>query len=180
MAKVKTQFVCQNCGQVFAKWQGQCSNCGQWNTLAEEMAKEEKKITNSRRNIDASQIVLSVAEAGKLAADFSRVSTQIEELDRCLGTDENGRSGLVHGSVVLIGGEPGIGKSTLLTQVVINFCKLLQKRRQKAQNESCTNTDKKIDTKVKSNLHFDKNTEKNVENEIASGRLMYICGEESP
>ena len=107
--KVKTVFVCQNCNHEYAKWQGRCDECGEWNTLAEEIPKIVKNSTTSRENIDVSKLVLPVSDSVKTELKFERLETGIEELDRCLGTDEKGQTGMVRGSVVLIGGEPGIG-----------------------------------------------------------------------
>ena len=90
MAKSKTKFICHSCGYESAKWMGKCPGCGAWNTMVEETIKK--------------------APANRRAA-FSRVQTKLEEFNRVLG------GGVVKGSLVLIGGDPGIGKSTLLLQV---------------------------------------------------------------
>ena len=107
MAKSKEIYVCQNCGTAAPKWQGQCAACGEWNTLAAEILTENpRKSTKAKHaQIDASSslAVLAVAES-------PRRSTGSGELDRVLG------GGLVPGSVTLIGGDPGIGKSTLMLQ----------------------------------------------------------------
>ena len=108
MAKAKTIYTCTECGGQTLKWQGQCPHCTVWNTLVETVA---EKATGSRYQ--------SVAESSKLqkladidAREEPRRPTGIEELDRVLG------GGLVTGAVVLIGGDPGIGKSTLLLQAL--------------------------------------------------------------
>lgn len=107
--KVKTQFVCQSCGYVSPRYLGRCPNCGEWNTLVEEIEQD----TSDRR----SRVSLSGERSKpmKLAEVTSkkipRVETRLEELNRVLG------GGVVPGSLVLIGGDPGIGKSTLLLQV---------------------------------------------------------------
>jgi DNA repair protein RadA/Sms len=108
MAKVKTIYTCTECGGQTLKWQGQCPHCTAWNTLVETIA---EKASGSRYQ--------SVAEASKLqkladveAREEPRRPTGIDELDRVLG------GGLVTGAVVLIGGDPGIGKSTLLLQAL--------------------------------------------------------------
>ncbi len=108
MAKVKSIYICQSCGGVSAKWQGQCPNCDAWNTL-EETA-EEKSASNRFQSLAkaAPKQKLSVIEA----EDLPRLSTGIDEFDRVLG------GGLVTGGVALIGGDPGIGKSTLLLQAL--------------------------------------------------------------
>lgn len=108
MAKVKSVYVCQACGGMSAKWQGQCPNCDAWNTLEE--AAEEKSSTSRFQSLAkaAPKQKLSVIEA----EDLPRLSTGIDEFDRVLG------GGLVTGGVALIGGDPGIGKSTLLLQAL--------------------------------------------------------------
>lgn len=112
MAKIKTIYSCTECGATSPKWQGQCPGCNQWNTLVESVA--EKVPTNSRFE--------SLAPAAKLqnlseieAREVERIATGIGEFDRALG------GGLVNGGVVLIGGDPGIGKSTLLLQALAHL-----------------------------------------------------------
>ena len=106
MARPDTQYVCQSCGAVHAKWAGRCDACGEWNTLAEESA--PPAVPKGMRAGTAQRLEL-VGLAGASAGP-ARLSTAIAELDRVLG------GGLVHGSTVLIGGDPGIGKSTLVLQ----------------------------------------------------------------
>jgi DNA repair protein RadA/Sms len=107
MAKSKEVFVCQSCGAAAPKWQGQCAACGEWNTLVAELL-----AANPRKAIAAklAQNDLSASLAVEAAAESARLSTGSGELDRVLG------GGLVPGSVTLIGGDPGIGKSTLMLQ----------------------------------------------------------------
>lgn len=107
MAKVKTQYQCTECGGTTAKWQGQCPHCGQWNTLQEGVALPE-----SKNRFDAwSQTTGKVQNLASVTAEeVPRSTTGLTELDRVLG------GGLVEGAVVLLGGDPGIGKSTLLLQ----------------------------------------------------------------
>ena len=119
MAKLKTTFFCQNCGTQHAKWAGQCHTCKEWNTIVEEVVqKEDKK--------DWKQGTPAFAKAEKRApkalkineistASEKRLKTNNAELNRVLG------GGLVPGSLTLIGGEPGIGKSTLCLQVSLNL-----------------------------------------------------------
>ena len=111
MAKVKTVFYCQNCGAQSTKWMGKCSHCQQWNTLVEEIVTKESKQTSY------SQEGIERPKPKKISdIDFSkqkRINTYNNELNRVLG------GGLVPGSVVLIGGEPGIGKSTLMLQIAL-------------------------------------------------------------
>lgn len=117
MAKSQTTFVCQNCGESFPKWQGQCGNCGEWNTLVETVVAPTVKglvggAGQRSKPIDPQNIVtFSEVEATKRPK--RRTSSHVGELDRVLG------GGMVPGAVMLIGGEPGIGKSTLLTQMVV-------------------------------------------------------------
>jgi DNA repair protein RadA/Sms len=107
MAKSKEVFVCQNCGAAAPKWQGQCATCGEWNTLVAEMMTANPRKSNqvNRAQSDASSSLAALA-----GAEAPRLSTGSGELDRVLG------GGLVPGSVTLIGGDPGIGKSTLMLQ----------------------------------------------------------------
>lgn len=113
MPKVKTQYVCQNCGYVSPKYLGRCPNCGAWNQLVEERIKDETtisaKATPSRR--DSSRTIQPEPITKVTFHEEDRVKTGMGELNRVLG------GGIVSGSLVLIGGDPGIGKSTLLLQV---------------------------------------------------------------
>ncbi|MGY5846219.1 DNA repair protein RadA [Salegentibacter sp. HM20] len=112
MAKVKTTFYCQNCGSQYSKWQGKCSACNQWNTIAEELVeKPDPKSwkTPAQNNARKTAKPLRIAEIETAPQD--RMDTSNQELNRVLG------GGLVPGSLTLLGGEPGIGKSTLLLQI---------------------------------------------------------------
>ena len=113
MAKVKKAFFCQNCGSQHTQWQGQCNTCKEWNTLVEEIIeKEAPKEWTSESTIEiTSPIRMDAIDV----AEVPRIKTQDEELNRVLG------GGLVPGSVILLGGEPGIGKSTLLLQVSLSL-----------------------------------------------------------
>lgn len=109
MAKTKTRYVCQQCGSAQAKWMGRCPDCGEWNTLVETVV--ERKSTRARGIALTSASPNQPRVLRDVTADgFERISLGIGELDRVLG------GGLVPGSLVLIGGDPGIGKSTLLLQ----------------------------------------------------------------
>ncbi|MDM4768330.1 DNA repair protein RadA [Pelomonas sp. SE-A7] len=108
MAKDKTLFSCTECGGTNAKWLGKCPHCGAWNTLTETLAETPGK--NRYQALAKSQAVATLSEIE--ATDVDRTPTGQEELDRVLG------GGIVPGGVVLIGGDPGIGKSTLLLQAV--------------------------------------------------------------
>ena len=116
MAKEKTVYVCSNCGQESPKWVGKCPSCGQWNTYVEEIVRKEP--SNARPQIlptleksKNKPLPLSDINAG----EEPRIDMHDEELNRVLG------GGLVRGSLVLIGGEPGIGKSTLILQTVLRM-----------------------------------------------------------
>lgn len=116
MAKSKSSYICQQCGTNFGKWAGQCSECGSWNSLVEAptVAMPHHKSTNKKTNNNYAGEKSNVIplNAVQLSLD-TRLSTGIGEFDRVLG------GGLVAGSVVLIGGDPGIGKSTILLQTAI-------------------------------------------------------------
>lgn len=112
MAKLKTQYQCSECGAISAKWAGQCGECGAWNSIREAVIDTQ---TDSRpgRFAGYAGAAVEVRRLGDISTDAEkRIPTGLSELDRALG------GGLVQGSVVLIGGDPGIGKSTLLLQVL--------------------------------------------------------------
>ncbi|OYX54078.1 DNA repair protein RadA [Candidatus Saccharibacteria bacterium 32-50-13] len=116
MAKVKTQFVCQHCGQVYGKWTGKCENCGEWNSLVEQTLDTGKSVVARART---SGKVLEARTLRSISAEDSivRLSTGIPDLDTVLG------GGILPGGVVLLAGQPGIGKSTLLLQVTASIAK---------------------------------------------------------
>jgi DNA repair protein RadA/Sms len=114
MSKKETIFVCSSCGNEYSKWQGQCSACGEWNSL-KEVKSLGKSIKGNRisKSFDGPRKVKKVSEIETKNESFTDIiSTEIKEFDRVLG------KGIVQGSVTLFAGEPGIGKSTLLTQLV--------------------------------------------------------------
>ncbi len=112
MAKAKTIYYCNNCGHQSGKWIGKCPECGEWNTFVEEViSKPAKSETGNIEKIVSKPTAIKDITAG----NEKRIDTKSTELNRVLG------GGLVAGSVVLIGGEPGIGKSTLLLQVALNL-----------------------------------------------------------
>ncbi len=115
MAKTKTAFFCQNCGTQYPKWIGQCSSCKQWNTIVEEVVqKEDKKAwksgSTSTKKASAPLRISEISNEKEL-----RLDTQDQEFNRVLG------GGIVPGSLILLGGEPGIGKSTLLLQIALKL-----------------------------------------------------------
>lgn len=110
MAKTQTQFICQSCGAVYRKWQGRCDDCGEWNSITEEVSLgasgRPKGLGGSRgRKVD-------LVDLGQPADNPPRLQSGLAEFDRATG------GGLVPGSALLIGGDPGIGKSTLLLQAM--------------------------------------------------------------
>ncbi|WP_297515238.1 DNA repair protein RadA [Flavobacterium sp.] len=110
MAKLKTTFFCQNCGAQYAKWQGQCNACKAWNTIVEEIIQKEEKVAwKGTVEVKKAPKPLKIKEID--SAQEIRLNTGDGELNRVLG------GGIVPGSVILLGGEPGIGKSTLLLQL---------------------------------------------------------------
>src|SRR6266568_4459750 len=111
MAKVKTAYACTECGGQTSKWQGQCPHCGVWNTLVETIAATPASRFQALAGGASVVLALSSVKAG----DHPRAPTGIEEFDRVLG------GGLVPGGVILLGGDPGIGKSTLLLQAMASM-----------------------------------------------------------
>jgi DNA repair protein RadA/Sms len=119
MSKVKTTFFCQNCGAQAAKWAGKCNSCGEWNTLVEEVIQKESRngrlqLFSSSKNSGApSNKPVLLQDIG--ISEFPRIPVPGQELTRVLG------GGIVPGSLVLFGGEPGIGKSTLMLQLALRL-----------------------------------------------------------
>lgn len=146
MAKPTSVFTCQNCGFESAKWLGQCPSCQAWNTFVEE----ERPIKGKKQAGAAPKAasVVSFAQVRTRQDALQRIRSGMEEFDRVLG------GGIVFGSVNLIGGEPGIGKSTLLTQLVLNLLKNKQEKEKKNKTKS--------------------------EQKDTSTPILYIAGEESP
>ena len=115
MAKLKTSFFCQNCGTQYSKWQGQCNACKEWNTIVEEVIQKEEKTawkteTNSVKKASKPLRITEIDTTQEV-----RMDTTDGELNRVLG------GGIVPGSLILLGGEPGIGKSTLLLQISLKL-----------------------------------------------------------
>ena len=120
MAKDKAIYICSECGGSSAKWLGKCPSCEAWNTLVESVEEgvAKNRFGSSSRGLVASQPVTALAEIE--ASDVDRQSTGVDELDRVLG------GGIVAGGVVLIGGDPGIGKSTLLLQALDSLSRTMK------------------------------------------------------
>lgn len=115
MSKSKTTFYCQNCGAQFSKWQGQCTSCKEWNTIAEEIILKTtnhswKPSETTSKRITKPQRISEISSETEM-----RLDTKNNELNRVLG------GGLVPGSLTLLGGEPGIGKSTLMLQIALQL-----------------------------------------------------------
>ncbi|MGI6112886.1 MAG: DNA repair protein RadA [Mahellales bacterium] len=111
MARSRTVFICQECGYESPKWMGRCSGCGQWNTMVEELI-----IPDGQKGKEGAAIIEKPSLLSEIdLREDHRYSTGIKELDRVLG------GGIVEGSLVLVGGDPGIGKSTLLLQITNNI-----------------------------------------------------------
>ena len=110
MSKVKTKYVCQNCGYSTLKWSGKCPDCDTWSSLVEEIVSNDKKRSSGSGSLKVNEgsykLISEISSVNE-----SRTQTRISELDRVLG------GGIVGGSVILIGGDPGIGKSTLMLQL---------------------------------------------------------------
>src|SRR5690554_3569552 len=102
MAKERTRYVCSNCGEVSLSWAGKCPQCGEWNTLQEELVRESApgKVESAGRQLEAATV------GSMVSRDLKRMATGLGDTDVVLG------GGIVAGSVSLIAGQPGIGKST--------------------------------------------------------------------
>jgi len=112
MAKTKTVYFCQSCGYESAKWLGKCPSCNSWNTFAEEVVAKAESSKNEWRTSDSKSKIISPKTLNEIeSAKEVRFPTPDLELNRVLG------GGIVPGSLILIGGEPGIGKSTLMLQI---------------------------------------------------------------
>lgn len=111
MAKSKTQFVCQNCGAIYPKWSGKCENCGEWNTLVEQIVENTGKSAVSKGSSGGNLLKVQTMESISAQEGFTRLKTGFADFDDVLG------GGILPGSVLLLAGQPGIGKSTLLLQV---------------------------------------------------------------
>ena len=113
MAKSNKKYICQSCGSVYPKWIGKCEQCNEWNTLL-----EEKNIKPAGILSKSNGQIISFEYLKNETYNHSRITSNLSEVDRVIG------GGFVPGSVTLIGGDPGIGKSTLLLQLVGNLSRL--------------------------------------------------------
>lgn len=111
MVKSRTQFVCQNCGASYPKWIGKCDNCGEWNTLVEQASVSSGKSVVARSGTSGNVLTVQTMRSISSKESIKRLSTGFADLDDVLG------GGILLGGVVLLAGQPGIGKSTLLLQV---------------------------------------------------------------
>lgn len=115
MSKLKTTFFCQNCGAQYAKWQGLCNSCKEWNTIAEEIIQKEEKSSWKPTSSETKRVSKPLKIKEINSGEETRMDTTDGELNRVLG------GGIVPGSLILLGGEPGIGKSTLLLQISLKL-----------------------------------------------------------
>lgn len=115
MAKLKTTFFCQNCGTQFYKWQGQCTSCRAWNTIVEEVVQKPEQNDWKTPSSQAKRISKPLKIREIDASQDARMDTLNTEFNRVLG------GGIVPGSVILLGGEPGIGKSTIMLQIALQL-----------------------------------------------------------
>ncbi|MDR2868055.1 MAG: DNA repair protein RadA [Bacteroidales bacterium] len=113
MAKTKTQFYCKNCGAQYAQWMGRCTSCGEWSTIEEEVIYREEAAKGKSSFAVSSNPPVCIDDISLM--EMPRLHTGFREFDNVLG------GGVVAGSIVLLGGEPGIGKSTLLLQMALNM-----------------------------------------------------------
>ncbi|MBN2747214.1 MAG: DNA repair protein RadA [Bacteroidales bacterium] len=109
--KIKTTFFCKNCGAEYPQWMGKCKACGQWNTITEEKIVADKRLSWTKETQGSKPVLIQSVEF----RNENRINLKDNELNRVLG------GGLVPGSLILVGGEPGIGKSTLLLQVMLKL-----------------------------------------------------------
>ncbi len=180
MPKSLTVYICQTCGTELPKWSGQCPNCSSWNSLVETVAVSTKRIRNQESGIRGQGIrPIRISEVEVTNGSGNRVSTGIGELDRVLG------GGLVAGSVVLVAGEPGIGKSTLLTQLALKIASVqkTQNPAQRGQNtQIARESDKSENQKARNSgsLSLRKSDNSDSPSFPSVPKVLYVCGEESP
>jgi len=115
MVKAKTQFICQNCGARYSKWTGRCDNCGEWNTLVEEVVASSGKSAVARSASSGRVLVPQTMASIQSGEGTTRLDTGVNDFNDVLG------GGILPGGVILLAGQPGIGKSTLLLQVTAHI-----------------------------------------------------------
>ncbi len=111
MAKAKSQYICQSCGATYSKWVGRCENCDEWNTLVEQLVQSAGQSSVDKASVSGKKINVESIKTAKEAESVPRIQTGIGDIDTVLG------GGIVQGSVTLLAGQPGIGKSTILLQI---------------------------------------------------------------
>lgn len=111
MAKAKSQFVCQSCGATYSKWVGRCENCEEWNSLVEQVVQSAGQSSVDKASVSGKKLKVDSMKTAKEATAVARIKTGIDDVDTVLG------GGIVMGSVTLLAGQPGIGKSTILLQI---------------------------------------------------------------
>lgn len=111
MAKARSIFVCQNCGASYPKWQGRCDNCGEWNTMVEQLQANTGKSAVAKGNESGRVLTTQTMSSINAESSTTRMDTQFDDLNSVLG------GGILPGGIILIAGQPGIGKSTLLLQI---------------------------------------------------------------
>lgn len=176
----KTQFVCQNCGTASPKWSGQCPQCGSWNTLVEQLvAQPSRRGQLTAVSADLTSLLTNFSQVEPVTGTENRFSSTLAEFDRVLG------GGIVPGSVVLIGGEPGIGKSTLMTQMLLGYLTVelagagssIVKPAISAVGRSGSALSFSPKTAAKKNVVSEQKP-KSISHD--SGEIFYVCGEENP
>ena len=117
MAKNRSHFICQNCGATYSKWAGKCDNCGEWNTLVEEISQDDTVAKNAiaRGMVSGKKLDIASIDSIRISDQDDRLDTGFSELDIVLG------GGILSGSVSLLAGQPGIGKSTILMHICSNI-----------------------------------------------------------
>ncbi len=164
MGKVKVVYECEKCGAQYPKWQGRCSECGAWNSLVEEVT---SPVNHSPLTVHRKAKLIGVEEIR--VGELERIKTGIGELDRVLG------GGLVKGEMVFLAGEPGIGKSTLLTQLALQVEKFTARPRRAGSPF----TVRRSLLTAEAQRQREVNKERLTKNE-EQRTVIYVCGEESP
>ncbi|MCL5784988.1 MAG: DNA repair protein RadA [Patescibacteria group bacterium] len=167
MAKFTSSYICQQCGFHSFQYLGRCPECGTWNSLVETVEETQNSKLKTQKNGRVTELpkVINLAHIEK--EDYQRLSTNLEEFDRVLG------GGIVLGSVVLVSGDPGVGKSTLLTQLALNTNTPVIPNEAKRSEESPANASKESD--IKSEILLLRQAQDRDDN----GKVLYVAGEES-